>query len=104
MSLAAGERKKKMVQIECRWVECSDAYSCVAHTFDPESFDAGLQGGRLQSDCAQRQQENSEEQDLAGVRLYEAAEAKQAPLQMPAYPQCPPTTGRLALLAITTIV
>ena len=23
MSLAAGERKKEMVQIECRWVECS---------------------------------------------------------------------------------
>ena len=29
MSLAAGERKKEMVQIECRWVECSVEHAII---------------------------------------------------------------------------
>ena len=34
MSLAAGERKKEMVQIECRWVECSRRWRLQQKTSD----------------------------------------------------------------------
>ena len=34
MSLAAGERKKEMVQIECRWVECSRRWMLQQKTSD----------------------------------------------------------------------
>jgi len=78
-------------------LELSSSITRTALTFDPESLDAGFQRGSLETDTAERQQKDSEKEDLAGVRLYETAESKQAPLQMPADPQGTLTSGRLAL-------
>jgi len=71
-------------------------------TFYPEAFHARFQGGRLESNAAEGQQQNSEKQDLAGVRLDETAESKQTPLQLPSNPHCTSVSGSLGLHACPT--
>ena len=72
-------------------------------TFNPEALNTGFQSGGFQSDAAQRQQENSEKQDLAGVGLYEAAESIETPLQLPANPNGTSAAGCLVLHTPTSI-
>ena len=44
MSLAASERKKEMVQIECRWVECSRRWRLQQKTSDGRLLTDGTAG------------------------------------------------------------
>ena len=44
MSLAAGERKKEIAEIECRWVECSRRWRLQQKTSDGRLLTDGTAG------------------------------------------------------------
>jgi hypothetical protein len=66
-------------------------------TFDPELLDVRLDARRLQADAAEREEDETQEEDLASVLLHEAAQVEEVPLQPPSQPQSARITQRLAL-------
>ena len=56
-------------------------------TFNPEFLDVSLNGGRLESDAEGGEDEQPDEEHLAGVTLHEATQLVQMPLQFRSQPQ-----------------